>query len=199
MKIYLSLMTATALALTACSQETPKPAAQSTAPAAETSAPATEVKASEVVAASATSAPASEVAVPVTAAATEACAIEIISDDAMKLDPKEINVKSSCKDFTITLKHIGKMPKAAMGHNVVITKAADKDGVVQDGLQAGAEKDYLKENDARVIGATKMLGGGEQDSITFPVSKLAKGEAYAYFCSFPGHSALMNGKLTLVD
>lgn len=200
MKIYLSLITAAALALTACSQEAPKPATPATpaAPASEAVAPVAEQPASEV-AVSAASAEASAPATTEPVAAAGECAIEIISDDAMKFDPKEINVKSSCKDFTITLKHVGKMPKAAMGHNVVVTKAADKDGVLADGAQAGVDKDYLKEGDARVVATTKLIGGGEQDAVTFPVSKLAKGEAYEFFCSFPGHSAMMSGKLNLVD
>ena len=123
----------------------------------------------------------------------------IVSDDAMKFDPKEIQVKSSCKQYKITLKHEGKMPKSAMGHNVVLSKAADKDGVLADGQTAGEANNYVKAGDERVIAHTKLLNGGEQDSVTFDVSKLAKGEAYEYYCSFPGHYATMNGKLTLVD
>ena len=123
----------------------------------------------------------------------------IVSDDAMKFDPKEIQVKSSCKQYKITLKHEGKMPKSAMGHNVVLSKAADKDGILADGQTAGEANNYVKAGDERVIAHTKLLSGGEQDSVTFDVSKLAKGEAYEYYCSFPGHYATMNGKLTLVD
>ena len=133
------------------------------------------------------------------AAAGGECEAVIVSDDAMKFDPKEIQVKSSCKQYKITLKHEGKMPKSAMGHNVVLSKAADKDGVLADGQTAGEANNYVKAGDERVIAHTKLLNGGEQDSVTFDVSKLAKGEAYEYYCSFPGHYATMNGKLTLVD
>ena len=51
--------------------------------------------------------------------------------------------------------------------------------------------------DKRVIAHTKLLGGGESDAVTFPVASLKAGEAYTYFCSFPGHSALMKGTLAL--
>ena len=81
----------------------------------------------------------------------------------------------------------------------IVVKAADKDGVLADGQTAGEANNYVKAGDERVIAHTKLLNGGEQDSVTFDVSKLAKGEAYEYYCSFPGHYATMNGKLTLVD
>ena len=115
----------------------------------------------------------------------------------MKYDPKEITVPSSCKQFSITLKHNVKMPAAAMGHNVVIAKTADKDGVLADGAAAKIENNFVKPNDERVVAHTKLIGGGQEDTLTFDVSKLAAGEAYEYFCSFPGHYAMMNGKLTV--
>ena len=209
MKIYLGLIAAAALTLTACGDNKPAQPAESASPAATAPAAseAATSAASEAAPASGTAAPAASEAAPAaasTAAATPAaaggeCEAVIVSDDAMKFDPKEIQVKSSCKQYKITLKHEGKMPKSAMGHNVVLSKAADKDGVLADGQTAGEANNYVKAGDERVIAHTKLLNGGEQDSVTFDVSKLAKGEAYEYYCSFPGHYATMNGKLTLVD
>ncbi|MCY1552809.1 Azurin [compost metagenome] len=66
-------------------------------------------------------------------------------------------------------------------------------------MTAGLDKDYLKADDARIIAHTKMIGGGESDSVTFEVSKLAAGESYEFFCSFPGHVSMMKGTLALVD
>ena len=213
MKIYLGLIAAAALTLTACGDNKPAQPAESASPAATSmaseAAPASTPVASEAAPASETAAPAASGAAPAPASATTAapaeaaaggeCEAVIVSDDAMKFDPKEIQVKSSCKQYKITLKHEGKMPKSAMGHNVVLSKAADKDGVLADGQTAGEANNYVKAGDERVIAHTKLLSGGEQDSVTFDVSKLAKGEAYEYYCSFPGHYATMNGKLTLVD
>ena len=207
MKIYLGLIAAAALTLTACGDNKPAQPAESASPA--TTAAASETAAASMAAASdAASAPtaasgaapaAASTAAAAPAAAGGECEAVIVSDDAMKFDPKEIQVKSSCKQYKITLKHEGKMPKSAMGHNVVLSKAADKDGVLADGQTAGEANNYVKAGDERVIAHTKLLSGGEQDSVTFDVSKLAKGEAYEYYCSFPGHYATMNGKLTLVD
>ena len=125
------------------------------------------------------------------------CAITVEGNDAMQFNTKAIEIPATCKDFTVTLKHVGKLPKASMGHNWVLSKAADEAAVTADAIKAGAAADYLKAGDARVIAHTKLLGGGESDSVTFPVSKLTAGEAYAFFCSFPGHAALMKGTVTV--
>lgn len=186
MKTYFALITATALALSACGGETPadKPVENTSNNSATATASASNTA----------TATASNVAT-----ASAECNVSLESNDNMQFTTREINVKSSCQNFTITLNHTGKMPKAGMGHNVVITKASDKDGVVSDGMSVGLDKDYLKPDDPRVIVATKLIGGGESDTITFPVSKLAKGQDYVFFCSFPGHAAMMSGKVNLVD
>ena len=212
MKMYLSLIAAAALSLSACDSKPAAPATSTTVAASEAATAASEAAtaASEAAtAASEAATAASEAATAASEAATaektaEAapaasgdCKATIDSDDAMKYDPKEITVPSSCKQFSITLKHNGKMPAAAMGHNVVIAKTADKDGVLADGAAAKIENNFVKPNDERVVTHTKLIGGGQEDTLTFDVSKLAAGEAYEYFCSFPGHYAMMNGKLTV--
>lgn len=179
MKLYLSLITAAALSLSACSQESaPAPSAPASTPAV-----------SEV-------AGASDAAAPV---ADESCATVVESNDAMQFNTKEIAIKSSCENFTITLKHTGKTPKEAMGHNLVITQASDKEGVLKDGLEAKIENDYLKPNDPRVLAASTMIGGGEETQFVVDTKKLSKDGDYDFFCSFPGHGALMVGKVKLVD
>lgn len=127
------------------------------------------------------------------------CSVDIAGNDQMQFDKKEITVSKSCKQFTVNLKHPGKLAKNVMGHNWVLTKQADMQGAVNDGMAAGLDNNYVKKDDARVIAHTKVIGGGESDSVTFDVSKLAAGQDYAYFCSFPGHFALMKGVLKLVD
>ena len=104
-----------------------------------------------------------------------------------------------CTEVKLTLNHTGKLAKAAMGHNWVLTKTADYQGVANDGLKAGAAADYLPADDARIIAHTKLIGGGESDSITFATSALEKGGDYTFFCSFPGHWAIMKGVLVFGD
>ncbi|WP_447745995.1 azurin [Variovorax boronicumulans] len=126
------------------------------------------------------------------------CDIEIEGNDAMQFNKSAIAVPASCKQFTVKLKHVGKLPKAAMGHNWVLSKAADAQGVAADGIGAGLDKAYVKPGDARVIAHSKVIGGGEADAVSFDVSKLKAGDSYAWFCSFPGHASLMKGTLALV-
>lgn len=125
------------------------------------------------------------------------CSVEIEGNDAMQFNKNAITVPQSCKQFTVKLKHAGKLPKTAMGHNWVLAKAADQQAVVADGIAAGAAKDYVAAGDKRVLAHTKLLGGGEADAVTFSTAAIKAGESYAYFCSFPGHAALMKGTLTV--
>jgi len=131
------------------------------------------------------------------AMAADQCAAEIEGNDAMQYNLKTMTVPAACKNYTVTLKHVGKAPKAAMGHNWMLSKAADMDAVVKTALAAGPSKDYINDADPKVIAHTKMIGGGESTSVTFAVSKLKAGENYMYFCTFPGHAALMKGTLTV--
>jgi azurin len=103
---------------------------------------------------------------------------------------------AGCKDVKLTMKHSGKLPKAAMGHNLVITAESDMQKTIAAATKAGPAKDYSP-GAAGVIVATKLLGGGESDTVTFSTDKLKKGIKYKFFCTFPGHSALMQGDVTL--
>jgi azurin len=127
--------------------------------------------------------------------ADKVCKLEIAGNDAMQFDKKELAVAADCTQVELTLRHSGKLPAQAMGHNWVLTKTADMSGVANDGIAAGFANDHVKKGDARVIAHTKIVGGGQSTSITFPTSALKKGESYTFFCSFPGHSALMKGPL----
>ena len=79
------------------------------------------------------------------------CAATVEANDAMQFNQKSIEVPKTCKQFTVTLKHTGKLPKAAMGHNWVLAATADEAGINADGAKAGAASDYLKPGDTRVI------------------------------------------------
>ena len=123
------------------------------------------------------------------------CATTIEGNDAMQFNVGSITVPSSCTEFTINLKHVGQMPVAAMGHNVVISKASDRAGIGADGASAGAANGYIKEGDERVIAHSDMIGGGQSTSVTFPVSAIQGDGPYEFFCSFPGHWAVMRGSI----
>ena len=125
------------------------------------------------------------------------CDATITGDDAMNFNIKNISVPTSCKNFTVNFKHVGKMAKKAMGHNWVLVETKDVNAVAADGVKAGLENDYLKKGDSRIIASTRLIGGGEQTSVSFDASKLITGKTYTFFCAFPGHSGLMRGTLKL--
>ena len=83
-----------------------------------------------------------------------------------------------------------------MGHNWVLSTAADVQGIATDGIASGAAGSYLKAGDARVLASTSLIGGGESTSVTFSVADIAAGE-YTFFCSFPGHWGVMKGTFKL--
>ena len=70
------------------------------------------------------------------------CSVTVDSTDQMSFNTKEIVIDKSCKQFTVNLEHSGNLPKNVMGHNVVISKAADMQAIATDGLSAGIEKAY---------------------------------------------------------
>ncbi len=122
--------------------------------------------------------------------------IVISSNDLMKYDVVAFEVKTGSK-VKITLKNIGKLPKIAMGHNLVLLKS----GVTavafgQKALAAGAGPTNPVPNGVKgdVIANTKLLGPDESDSIIITAPAPGK---YEYVCTFPGHFALMRGTMTV--
>ena len=116
--------------------------------------------------------------------------VTINGGDDMKYDRDEIRVKEG-QTVKLTLHHIGKAPKIAMGHNfVLLASGVSLDDFARDAITA-QDNDYIpKDRENEVIVHTKMLGGGESDAIEFPAPE--KG-VYEFLCSFPGHSGLMRG------
>ena len=188
---------ACAFGLAACGgRETPPPA---TEPAATETPPATTAPAPAPTEPAPAPAPAAAPAAGEKPAATVAdCATTIEGNDQMQFNVSSITVPASCTQFTINLKHVGTMPVTAMGHNVVIAKQADMAGVAADGMAAGAAGKYVKAGDARVIAHSDVIGGGQSTSVTFDVAKIKDGGPYEFFCSFPGHSAIMKGAISVM-
>ena len=119
--------------------------------------------------------------------------VTITGNDAMQFDIKSFNA-SKGTDFKLTFKNTGKLPKIAMGHNLVILKkgiSAIKFG--QKVLAAGGNAiNALPESVMDdVIAHTKLLGPGETEVITFKVPM--ETGSYQYVCTFPGHFAMMRG------
>ncbi len=122
--------------------------------------------------------------------------IEIDSNDQMQFDKKAFEVVEGQK-VTLVLTHSGQLPKAAMGHNIVILKPGTSLPEFAMKCAPLAANDWIPEDDESkklIIAHTKMLGGGESDTITFTAP--APGE-YPFLCTFPGHFAMMQGVMTV--
>ncbi|MBQ4838578.1 MULTISPECIES: azurin [Pseudoalteromonas] len=126
------------------------------------------------------------------------CELTIESNDMMQFSEKALSVPSKCKEVKLTLVHTGKLPAAAMGHNWVLTEKKNVKAVASDGMRAGVKNSYVKPNDPRVFAYTKVIGGGESTSITFSTKSMSKDLEYNFFCSFPGHFAIMKGSFKIV-
>jgi azurin len=113
--------------------------------------------------------------------------------DDYQYSVKEIRVHPGEK-VTITLKTISSMSKSEMAHNWVLLKMGVNATAFTNQGMTHKDNEYIDPKlEDQIIAHTKLLGNGEQDSITFTAPK-TKGE-YTYVCTFPGHYLLgMKGK-----
>lgn len=134
--------------------------------------------------------------------------VEAVTDDAAKQDTINITLNGNDKmqydlsqidvyegqTVVLTLNHVGTMPKESMGHNfVLLNKGTDLDKFEEEASKA-RETGYIPQGDSDIIANTKLLGGGESDTITF---KAPEKGSYDFLCSFPGHYSMMKGKFNV--
>jgi azurin len=121
--------------------------------------------------------------------------LQIQANDQMKYDVTSIDAAPGQK-ITVTLTNVGSLPKVAMAHNFVLLKAGtDVAAFAAAALTHQAEGYMPPEMADKVIAATKMLGPGESDTVTFTAPAAG---TYDYICTFPGHAlAGMRGTLNV--
>ena len=126
-----------------------------------------------------------------TSATTEADStfIELESNDQMRYNQDKLTVKAG-NYVVLTLKHVGKLDGKVMGHNFVLLKEGTDVATFATEAIKAIDTGYLPESDA-IIANTKMIGGGESDTIRFPAPE--KG-TYKFICTFPGHYTMMQGE-----
>jgi azurin len=122
------------------------------------------------------------------------CTLTIESNDLMQFNARELTVPPECAQVELTLRNVGKFPAKVMGHDWVLAKDSDLPGIVNAGLAAGLARGFVPENDPRVIAATHLVGGGESATVQFSTAALVPGGRYSFFCTSPGHSAVMRGR-----
>ena len=123
------------------------------------------------------------------------CAVTIEATDMMSFNLKTIRVPGDCAQLRVVLKHVGRMPAQAMGHNWVLTETRHHREIGLAGGRMKLADAFLPRNDARVLAHTPVIGGGQTTEVVFPTSRLRKGGDYTFFCSFPGHWNMMKGRL----
>ncbi|WP_367915925.1 plastocyanin/azurin family copper-binding protein [Leadbetterella sp. DM7] len=118
--------------------------------------------------------------------------ITLKGGDDMKYDQTTLKATAG-QTIKLTLVHSGKLPKASMGHNFVLLKNGVNETDFATKALAAKDTDYIPASAAGdIIAHTDLVGGGESSTIEFTAP--ARG-AYTYICTFPGHSAMMKGKL----
>jgi|TARA_B000000565_G_scaffold246132_1_gene214481 azurin len=130
--------------------------------------------------------------------AENSCEQVIEGNDMLQFNLKEMKVSAACANVTVTLKHTGVMAAEVMGHNWVLSTDADFMPVATAAAGAGLANNYVPVGDDRVLAATAIIGGGEETSVTFSIENLSAGNAYTFFCSFPGHYAIMKGSFKVI-
>jgi ABC-2 type transport system permease protein len=82
-----------------------------------------------------------------------------------------------------------------IGHNWVLVKQGQEQSVLANGIKAGDDKDWLDVNDPGIIAATRLIEGGQRDSVTFDAPPAG---TYTFVCTFPEHfKGGMRGTLTI--
>ena len=130
--------------------------------------------------------------------AEDSCNQIIEGNDILQFNLKEMKVSASCKSVMVTLKHTGMMAAEIMGHNWVLSSDSNFMPVAQAAAGAGLENNYVPVGDDRVLASTEIIGGGQETSVTFSLENLNAGDDYTYFCSFPGHYAIMKGSFKII-
>lgn len=113
--------------------------------------------------------------------------------EQMRYDIAQLVVEAG-KPFQIVFENPDAMP-----HNMVFVQPGTyQDVAVSVQTQAPDKLDskgraYIPENDPRVIAATHMIEPGKSEILHLTAPE--KEDTYEYVCTFPGHWAIMNGKL----
>lgn len=116
--------------------------------------------------------------------------------EQMRYDITQLVVEAG-KPFEIILENLDAMP-----HNLVVVKPGQRQKVsesVQALVPTKLDKKgraYVPENDANVLGATKLVEAGQKETIKMTAP--AEPGDYEYVCTFPGHWQIMWGKIAVV-
>ena len=127
----------------------------------------------------------------------------LVAGKEVKSPDFSLNIPKKCiddpKGTSFTLNHVGIALKAAMGHNLIILETANLDKVVLAGISQQANDFIDPATKNLILGHTKVIGGKESDSFKLPKNAFDPKKDYSFVCSFPGHAAVMKGKIVFVE
>ena len=130
-------------------------------------------------------------------ALAEECEIVISGSDMMKYDTSEINIDKKCDKIIVTLKHSGNLPVNVMGHNILFLETKNLQMITSKvNMSHGIENGFIPEL-SEVLLKSEMIGGGQETTFEIDPKVFKSGVEYMFICSFPGHYALMKGKLNI--
>jgi azurin len=95
--------------------------------------------------------------------------VAVNADDHMKFDLTAFEVQPGQK-VIVNFKNVGTTPKFSMGHNFVLLDRSVNTSNVQtflDKASMEAAHDYIPPGAKEVLAASKLLGPGETDTVTF--------------------------------
>ncbi len=112
----------------------------------------------------------------------------------------EIDTATEATDFTYVQETLGAPagstitltlnnrtnPDDEVGHNWVLVRPGQEESVLANGIAAGDDNDWLDVDDPGIIAHTRLIEGGESDTITFDAPPPG---TYTYLCTFPEHDA----------
>lgn len=119
--------------------------------------------------------------------------VRITGNDQMRFSLSEIKVAPG-EEFRLMFMNVGRMPKETMGHNWVLFKQMPESDLNRLAMEAaGNSPGYLPNDRSVILAKTQILGPGQSETITLTAP--AEPGEYVFACTFPGHFALMRGKL----
>lgn len=110
------------------------------------------------------------------------------SMDVMAFSTTEIRVKSGT---TVKLMFVNKATDAAMKHNFFIVKNGTAESVATASITAGAEKNFVPDDQSNILFTSPVLDPGQSEVLIFAAPPAG---TYQFVCTYPGHWQKMNGK-----
>ncbi|HEX4375098.1 MAG TPA: plastocyanin/azurin family copper-binding protein, partial [Puia sp.] len=118
--------------------------------------------------------------------------IKLEANENMRFNNELFRVKAGKKIWLI-LKNTSARSITSMTHNVVVLKSGVDIADFADVAHKAKNEQYVPSSlNSLIIAHTKMVSGGESDSVEFTILNAG---VYDFICSFPGHWGTMQGKI----